>query len=234
MNDKKKKVLIIAIAVICIIVASIVFTDGKGNQTDNEPKLGKNMITSEIMFPHQIEKNVSVESLFQFSGTNPDTGNEGENIAALFVTNNGDEHIEKADIIVKIKDSEELHFYISDLPAGKSINVFETDDKQFNFSDQVVSIKGDVHFGKQDKDLEENVKIVVEETEITISNVSNKNIKDMIVHCHCALDDVYFGGLTYNYPIRELKAGESVQLDAIECYMGEASVVRLSLDDVDN
>ena len=42
------------------------------------------------------------------------------------------------------------------------------------------------------------------------------------------VDDAYFGGLTYTYPVENIPAGESVTLQAEECYLGEAAVVRIS------
>ena len=234
MKHKKKAKILFFIAMICVICFSSILINLKNDNNVKASELENNVVEIQTMFPYKVNKSMTVESIFQFSGVNPESGNEGENIAGLLVTNTSDKYIENADVYVKIKNSDELHFLIKDLPAGKSINVFEKNDKQFKLTDEIVSVKGKDSFYKHNPIFEEKTSIVVDGTNITIMNLSNENLENMVIHCHCILDDVYFGGLTYTYSINEIKVGETVQLDAVDCYMGEAAVVRMSQYDVNN
>ena len=50
----------------------------------------------------------------------------------------------------------------------------------------------------------------------------------MTLTYHCVLDGAYFGGKSYQKNVEVLGAGESITLDALECYLGEAAVVKIS------
>ena len=223
----KRLVFVIILIILIVIIAKITLDNG----TDaSSASLNNNIIENQNMFPCEIQKGVVVESLFQFNGTNPDSGLEGNNIAGITIINTTEKHIKNAEVTIKIKDNETLRFYLYDLPSNKSIYVFEKDNRSYELTDNILSVKGKVSFDKKEDVLLEKISFDVSETELTISNFSDENIKNLTVHCHCALDDVYFGGLTYKYPVNELNAGETVQLIAMDCYMGEAAIVRLNTE----
>ena len=55
-------------------------------------------------------------------------------------------------------------------------------------------------------------------------------LSNLLLHCHCLIDGSYFGGLTYTYPVESIPAGQSIAVEAEDCYLGEAAVVRVSQD----
>lgn len=79
--------------------------------------------------------------------------------------------------------------------------------------------------------MEDEVEVKVKETEVILTNKSGEELKNLNVSCHCLFEEAYFGGLTYTYPVESIPAGESTTVQAEECYMGEAEVVRIGQGD---
>ena len=63
---------------------------------------------------------------------------------------------------------------------------------------------------------------------VTLTNLTDEDLAGLTVYCHCLFDGTYFGGSTYAYPVDGIPAGESVTIQAEECYLGEAAVVRVT------
>lgn len=181
------------------------------------------------IFPYQLEEGkLEVTSLFQFSGSNPDSGGEeGENIAAVSVVNSSDEHLKSALITVVLTDGREVHFKVEDLPAGKSVMTFSSENEKYDLSTACESIACTAEFETSDVVMAEKLSVDVEETAVTLTNHSAEDMENLTVYCHCLLEEEYFGGLTYSYSVEKIPAGESVVFDALDCYLGEAAVVRI-------
>ena len=80
-------------------------------------------------FPVELEDGkLLVDSLFQFTGFNPDYGNEpGDNIAALLVTNQSLEHLTSATLTVTLPDGTATSFHMTDILPGASVMVFSAE-----------------------------------------------------------------------------------------------------------
>ena len=50
-------------------------------------------------------------------------------------------------------------------------------------------------------------------------------LTDILLKCHCLFEDIYFGGISYEYPISAIPADGQVVIDAVDCFMGTAEVV---------
>ncbi len=185
-----------------------------------------------LTFPYELENGrLSVQSIFQFTGFNPDNGEqEGENIAALTVVNQSDEYVVSAEIQVLQDHGAELTFEITDLPSGESVMVFEKENKTYEPDDVCMEITDTAEFRNGDLLMTDRIAVSAEGTAVTLTNHSQEAFRNLLLHCHCRIDGVYFGGLTYTYPVTELAAGQSVTVDAADCYLGEAAVVRISPD----
>ncbi|MBP3703956.1 MAG: hypothetical protein J6I98_00350, partial [Clostridia bacterium] len=81
-----------------------------------------------VEFPVSLENDrLEIESLYQYSGLNPDCGDaEGNNTAAITLHNVSSEYLKEAEISMTLQDGTELEFKITDLPAGKSAIAFST------------------------------------------------------------------------------------------------------------
>lgn len=173
-----------------------------------------------------------LENVLQFDGINPDCNNEsGSNIAAISLTNQSDTYLRQAEISVTTADGTVLHFVAADVPAGKSIMAFATDNTSLQAGAVVADVTCQAEF---DPDASLNTGLVettVDGTRITVKNMADTALENLVVYCHCTLGDQYFGGVTYSYMINTLAVGETAELDAADCILGLAEVVRITVNE---
>ena len=243
-KNRKYLYLIAVIAVIGLLIAfgysALSGEDGDQNQQKETVgnASGNAVETEEItaeepkdVFPCELEDGkLKVTSFFQFTGSNPDcNGEEGENIASINLVNQSEKHLALARLTAVLSDGTEIHFEVSDIPAGKSVMTFSTENTDYELSNPCKEIICTMaEFENDSVVMEDKVSVTVQETEVVLTNTSEKELSDLTVYCHCLLDTDYFGGLTYQYPVDTIPAGESVTLQAADCYLGEAAVVRIS------
>ena len=186
-------------------------------------------IKTGISFPYEMENGkLIVNSLFQSSVENPDCNNEiEENIASLEIMNQSDEFCPSAEFQVFLQDGREIVFRARDIPPGKKIWAFAVDNQTIEQSDICEKIEGTVEFDQKSM-MENQVMVCVEDTAITVQNLTENEIPGLTVWCHCLFEDTYYGGITYGYTMESLPAGGSVTIEADDCYMGTAEVVRIS------
>lgn len=215
----------ILIAVIAIAAAYIKKMEKSGSEKpDSAGEMGER-----ITFPYELaEGKLQAASLFQYSGLNPDCNNEeGEDIAALEIVNQSDEFCRSAEIQVVMQDGTELLFKAEDIPAGKKIWVFESNNQSIGQDDACEEINDTSEFGEASL-LEDQIAVSVKDTAITLENLTGEEITDLMVGCHCLFEDTYFGGVTYSYPAGTVPAGGQAAVEASDCYMGTAEVVWIS------
>lgn len=190
------------------------------------------LTSTALSFPYALENGkLEVESVFQFSGFNPDcAGAEGENIAALQLRNLSQEHLTKADITLTIKDGPSINFYVADLPAGASAMVFSTENQSMETSAEPEAFDCKADFEMQSPLMQDKLNISTENMVVTITNTSDEDISNLIVYCHSVLEDACFGGLTYIYKISNVPAGASASVNAVDCYLGGTMVVRIGVE----
>ena len=186
-----------------------------------------------LTLPYELENgDLVVDSLFQYSGDNPDCGNEaGEDIGALKIVNQSGKLLAHAALTVKLADRSVLHFEVTDLPAGESAWVFETANTAYDLENACTKIQCDAEFEDADPIPEDLLAVSVEGMEVTLTNRSNAALSGLTVYCRSKLDGTNLGGGTYAYPVDGIPSGGSVCVLAEDCYVGEVSVVRIALDD---
>lgn len=233
-KNKRKKISIVlgTILILLLILLIVVIWHNKNLEKIENAQKKEQEETAGISFPYELEDGkLEVDSLFQFTGTNPDCGDEdGEDIAALTVINKSEKYLLTAAIQAELTNGTKLSFEIKDLPAGESVIVFEKNNLTYELSDTCASITGVAEFAEGAERMEDKLSIEVQETTITLTNTAGEDLTNLLLHCHCLVDDAYFGGLTYSYPVEMLPAGQSITVQADECYLGAASVVRVSQD----
>ena len=184
------------------------------------------------LFPMELEGGcLTVHSLFPYSGMNPDAGLEfGENIAGLQLTNTSDEHISHAELTAVLDDGTELCFRVEDLPPGMSAMLFEPEGRTLDGDRYCVDLYGFAEF-EEDPLQSELVAVSVDGIAVTLYNVSGRDLTDLRVACHGLLDGSCFGGITYIYDVASLPAGAVTVIQAVDCILGEARVVRVEIGD---
>ena len=176
-----------------------------------------------------VEDSLSVTSLFQYSGDNPDCGGQaGEEIASLAVTNQSEKYLASAKLTAKLADGTKRVFQLADIPAGQTVWVFAQDNGSFTSSNTCKELKCEASFAEEPPFLADQVAVEAEGISVTLTNLTDEDLAGLTVYCHCLFDGTYFGGSTYAYPVDGIPAGESVTIQAEECYLGEAAVVRVT------
>ena len=226
-SAKKERLMIVAAILLFAVAIAIIYylqSDKVDSKQSEEEQQAEG-----LAFPYELaEGKLQAASLFQYSGLNPDCNNEeGEDIAALEIVNQSDEFCRSAEIQVVMQDGTELLFKAEDIPAGKKIWVFESNNQSIGQDDACEEINDTSEFGEASL-LEDQIAVSVKDTAITLENLTGEEITDLMVGCHCLFEDTYFGGVTYSYPAGIVPAGGQAAVEASDCYMGTAEVVWIS------
>lgn len=238
MKLKRGYMSVAALLLMALLLFSACSKNSDGNSADPSDNAGGEQQSEEteagMTFPYELEGGkLAVQSIFQSSIENPDCGNElAEDIASLELTNQSDEFCITAEVTVTMQDGMKLSFTATNIPSGKTIWAFASDNTSIsldNIRNEIDEIEVSAQFGEASL-MEDQVSVAVDNTTITIQNLTEEEITNLTVGCHCLFDEVYFGGLTYNYPVESIAAGESVTIEADDCYMGTAEVVSITRD----
>lgn len=214
------------------LAASTDVTDGVDASTGDTQAEPPVAVTDWVSFPLELEDGLRIDSMIQFDGINPDCGNENaSNAAAIVLTNVSATHLSRAEITVVTDDGKLLRFVISELPAGKSVMAFATDNAALSKDAACGNVTCEAEFDPDASMREEDVAVSVTGTHITLENKSGGELTNLVVYCHCTLGDQYFGGITYTYTVNHLAAGETAELDAVDCILGLAEVVRITANE---
>ena len=184
------------------------------------------------LLPMELEGGrLTVRALFPYSGMNPDAALAfGEDIAGLQLTNTSEEHLSLAELTAVMEDGTELCFRVEDLPPGMSAMVFDPAQNALAGDLSCVDLYGFAEF-EEDPMQSELVAVSVDGIAVTLYNVSGRDLTDLRVACHGLLDGSCFGGTTYIYDVASLPAGAVTVIQAVDCILGEARVVRVEIGD---
>lgn len=199
------------------------------NEPENESEDKKN---AEIQFPVILEDGkIEIESLFQYDGINPDCDNvEGKGIAAIELINHSTECLKKAKISLLLSDESEIKFEIMEVPAGKRIMAFSTENVQISSDVKCVDVKCEAEYENASLNGKEKIAVSVEGINITLTNLTGEEISECRVHCHSTLGEMLFGGISYQYVVNSLSPNESVVVEATDCILGMAEIVCLDVN----
>lgn len=183
------------------------------------------------IFPVLLEDGMlTVQSVFSFSGMNPDADLLfGENIAGLQVTNTSDLHLTEAEITAVLSDGTILTFRVEELAPGMGAMVFSPEHATVEDPIRCEEVYGYAEFDEGDPLRSDLVELRVEGMAVTVKNVSGRDLTDLAIICHGLLDGSAFGGRAYTYRITSLRAGESTTIYAQDCILGMTQVVRVAL-----
>lgn len=218
-------VIIAALLVLALLVWKLVDRVGGDPQPDASPSAAPGLTLPYVLEDGKLE----LTAVFQYTGDNPDCNDEtGEDIAALAVTNQSDQHLTKATFTAELADGTALQFEAADVPAGETVWAFASDNSSYDTANPCVAVTCDARFEAGTPVLAEQLSVSVEGTAVTLTNISGAALENLTVDCHCLFNEAYFGGRTYSYAVPSIAAGSSVTIQAEECYLGEAAVVRVT------
>lgn len=181
------------------------------------------------IFPVLLEDGMlTVQSMFQFSGMNPDADLQfGENIAGLQLVNTSDRHLTVAELAAVLEDGTILSFRAEDVAPGMTVMAFSLEHGSVEDPDRCVEVYGYAEFEEGDPLRSDLVEIQVEGVEITVKNVSGMDLTNLDIICHGLLDGSAFGGRAYTYQITSLASGGSTTVYAMDCILGMTQVTRV-------
>lgn len=183
-----------------------------------------------IEFPYKAEEDkLVIESLFQLSSINPDCNDEiGDNAASVQVENASEEYLESADITVLLHDGTEFKFHLEDVPAGKKVLAFDTENQVYDRKSGVKEITAEAEYSAEETLLGAQVTAGADEAGLKVENISDESLENLTVTYHCLFEEMYYGGRSYSKTVESLAPGESIVIDTPECYLGEAAAVNIS------
>ena len=174
---------------------------------------------------------LQIENLFQYEGMNPDCDyEEGKDVASAMLKNTSDAYLEEAKITLTLIDGTVVNFAVNDLPAGKTVMVFDTANTSVEADALCADASCEAKWNPDVIPLPEEIGLTVDGVAVTVTNNTGRDISELVVYCRCPLDEDYFGGIAYLYTINDLPANESTTVDAWDCLLGMAEVVRVAVN----
>lgn len=197
--------------------------DGEEQEDTDESDAG-------LEFPyHMDEDRLQVDSLFQYSGINPDAQNaECEDVASIQMKNNSEQYLESAEISVELTDGSAYSFTVQDIPAGKTVMAFDTANASYDGKIGVAFIDAKTSYSSDTGVKEDTVKITSDDNGIQLENISGNALADLKIKYHCILDDMYFGGISSETEVDGIDAGESIVVDTSDSILGDAEIVSIT------
>ena len=183
------------------------------------------------IFPVLLEDGMlTVQSIFQYSGVNPDADLAfGENIAGLQIVNTSEAHLVLAEITALLHDGSTVTFRLEDVAPGMTVMAFSPEQETLDALARCVDLVCYAEFEDGDPLRGDLVNILVDGMAVTVINVSGMDLTDLDIICHGLLDGSAFGGKAYTYRITSLSAGAGTTIYATDCILGMAQVTRVEL-----
>lgn len=201
-------------------------TDAPEAETRNEAQMPDR-------FPMTLaEGKLEIQSLFQFDGINPDCGNqEGTDIASVMLKNVSGEYLAEAKLTLTLTDGTKLNFKVNDLPAGKTVMAFSAENASMAGGAVCADAACEAVWEEGGSPMPEQIGVSVDGMSVTLTNNSGADISKLVIYCRCPLGEEYFGGAAYSYTVHDLAANETVTVDAVDCILGMAEVVRIGISE---
>ena len=160
------------------------------------------------------DSNLTVESIGAYSGSFIEDGSDEatKNVTAMLITNNSDQMLQVALIDFQVNSNETASFKVTNLPAGTSTLVLESNKREF--SDKDTYTYGNAATGYMDQPTleEDKVELKTENGKITLKNKTDKELKTVYVYYkYMQIGGAYFGGITYRTPFENVGAGKEAE-----------------------
>lgn len=199
----------------------------KSEEADSSVSEEQTKDTVGITFPYELEGGkLMVESLFSSTIENPDNNLEyGEDMATLEITNQSGEYLEEATITVALEDGSMIDFTITNIPDGKKVWVFAKENQVLANDAVCLEIQCTGTYTKDKEAFDDQVEVQVDETDVSLTNLTDQDLNGLTVIYHCVFEDVYFGGISYHAEIADIPTNGSYIFSADECMLGTAEVV---------
>ena len=180
-----------------------------------------------IEFPQVLcEGKVEINSVFSYTGSNPDCNwQEAESVGAVVVQNTSDQYLERLDLALKLANGTELKYEITSLPAGKTVWAFDVNNNAYMESDRVIDVQSSSVFKDNQGLSSDVVSVSVSGMDVALSNHDSETLNGLNVYCRTEIDGVYFGGKAYVYHVAQILPDTQEHVMAYDCLLGIAEVI---------
>ena len=151
----------------------------------------------------------------------------------MLITNNSDQMLQVALIDFQVNSNETASFKVTNLPAGTSTLVLESNKREF--SDKDTYTYGNAATGYMDQPTleEDKVELKTENGKITLKNKTDKELKTVYVYYkYMQIGGAYFGGITYRTPFENVGAGK--EAEAVAAHFNPDSSQIMGVQILDN
>ena len=182
-----------------------------------------------LSFPYELDGGkLIVNSVFTSDIENPDSCDVyADDILSIELRNNSGQLLENTTIELTLVSGEKTTFRIELLPAGESVWAFSTDNTSCKDLRTEAVMLVNASYTEVDTDMQDVFEFQTDDTRVSITNISTQEKQDIKVYCHCSLEGVNYGGITYEYIIDAIPAGETESFEAEECFFGTPEIVRI-------
>lgn len=186
---------------------------------------------SAVSLPAKLDGGLRLENLFQFSGINPDAGNqEGTDIATILLKNISGTYLAKADLTLTLADGKTLTFTVMDLPSGQSAMAFSKENASVGTNVICSAVSCSTSFVPDLISIPAQVSVFTDGITVTLTNDSDQALSNLVVYCRGPLGEEYFGGISYQYIVKNIPPRGTVTVEAVDCILGMAEVVRVEIN----
>lgn len=197
------------------------------NDDSNETEKAEQIVLS--------DSNLTVESIGAYSGSFIEDGSDEavKNVTAMLITNNSDQMLQVALIDFQVNSNETASFKVTNLPAGTSTLVLESNKREF--SDKDTYTYGNAATGYMDQPTleEDKVELKTENGKITLKNKTDKELKTVYVYYkYMQIGGAYLGGITYRTPFENVGAGK--EAEAVAAHFNPDSSQIMGVQILDN
>ena len=213
--------------------AQVAGSDGSGDSQSADREDSGTTVDEDdtgLEFPYKLDHNrLRIDSLFQYSGVNPDAQLEnGDDIASIQLKNISDQYLESAEISVELDNGTAFSFTVQDIPAGKSVTAFDTANTSYDGKAGVAYIEAQASYNADASIKEDSCAVTKDNQEVQLQNISGDTLNNIQVKYHSILDDMYFGGLSYTATVDSLAVDETTTVDTSEDMLGDVEIVSIT------
>ncbi len=160
------------------------------------------------------DSNLTVDAIGRYAGNFLEDGSDEPtaNVTAMLITNHSDRMLQIAEIIFQVNETETASFKVTNLPAGTSTLVLESNKREFSEDDSYTY--GETATGYMDDPTleEDKFELVTEKGKIILKNKTNESYDKVYVYYkYVQLGGAYLGGITYRTPFENVPANGEVE-----------------------
>lgn len=217
-------------------------TISKDNKNKNEKKENKKdtkkdsdkSSNNNIKTPYNVSSTgMQISKIKSYSGKFVENGSDKEvsNILALEVKNTSKKDLQYGQIKLKINNKKTATFDLTNLPASKTVTVIEsTGSISYNSGDSYKY--EEATYASVDKLPMSNkkVKVFTQGSEITVENISNKDLGTVYVYYKNTKDNSYLGGITYRAKFENVEKGKSYTGNTSHFSEGNSEIVMVDTE----